>query len=696
MQYINAQFNVNNLLASSLTDLTLIAYQKTGNMGGTALKNVYNFGGSSIYATNDAAGIAFARAVKPVNAPSSVSPNFVVNNAGADLQLFSESELTPLQTAANTANELSTAGGEYLLPYGFVARNGGSSRVMNASTNNAGTVNIAIQVPTSNSSALTTGYRFTMTFVIFDAPVATRVSESLKEQGAGSGANTRKTSFGPQNCSRLAARACCPTQASNAVVWFGRRGTAASPLATLVDTFSLTTTPGINAGGVALTANLDLTLDRNGVTPTGTDWITRGNLTGKKAGAFSGGGSSTLTFNPTNDFRAGELVTTTLKSGGITTSPAANPCVPGAKTLQFRVATASSVNAAVNPKSDLTTGADPFTTLGDVNNDGILDLVTANYTGINVNVFLGNGGGGFAAPTTLAGVGGPTAVALGNLNNDGNLDIVTTNSSGHSVSVFLGTGTGSFGARTDFSLDVNSYPYTLEMADFNADGNLDVVTANGATSTSVSILLGNGSGGFAAFAPYTTGAQPYGVAVGDVNNDGKLDIVTANNGGGANSASILLGNGDGTFQAKTDVTTNTSPNAVALGDLNNDGNLDMVTSNASILSTPSGGNTISVLLGNGNGIFQAKTDFTIGATPIHIVLADMNGDGNLDAITTNYTDNTISIRTGLGNGSFNAVANFTTSTLPLNAALGDLNNDSKLDIVTGRYIGTAVNVFLHQ
>jgi uncharacterized delta-60 repeat protein len=195
VQYINAQFNVNNLLGTILRDVTLIAYQKTGNMGGTALKNIYNFAGSSIYATNDATGIAFAQAVKPVNAPSVVTPSFTVNNAGADLQLLTESELTALDSAANTAGELSAVGGEYLLPYGFVARNGGSSRVLNASTNNAGTINIAIQVPTSNSSAASTGYRFTMTFVIFDAPVTTRVSESLQEQGTGSGAITRSTNF---------------------------------------------------------------------------------------------------------------------------------------------------------------------------------------------------------------------------------------------------------------------------------------------------------------------------------------------------------------------------------------------------------------------------------------------------------------------------------------------------------------------
>jgi uncharacterized delta-60 repeat protein len=242
VQYINATFNVNNLLGSALNDVTLIAYQKTGNMGGTALKNIYNFAGSSIYATNDATGIAFAQAVKPVNAPSATAPSFTVNNAGADLQLFTETELTGLDSAANTAGELSTAGGEYLMPYGFVARNGGSSRILNASTNAAGTVNIAIQVPTSNSSPANTGYRFTMTFVIFDTPVTTRVSESLQEQGAGSGAITRSTSF---NTNQIAAMVGSSLLQTNDKLVNACRvrtaGTAVSPTAFLVATAPIST-----------------------------------------------------------------------------------------------------------------------------------------------------------------------------------------------------------------------------------------------------------------------------------------------------------------------------------------------------------------------------------------------------------------------------------------------------------------------
>ncbi len=243
LQYINAQFNVNNLLPSTLSDVTLVAFQKTGNMGGTALKSVFNFANSSIYPANDAAGIAFARAVKPANAPSSVAPSFVVNNAGADLQLFLENELTSLQTAANTAGEISTAGGEYLLPYGFVARNGGSSRTLNASTNAAGTVNIAIQVPTSNSSPATTGYRFTMTFVIFDAPVTTRVTESLQEQGAGSGAITRSTSFASNQIAALVGSSLLQTNDKLVNACRVRTaGTAGSPTA------FLTTAPSTVAG----------------------------------------------------------------------------------------------------------------------------------------------------------------------------------------------------------------------------------------------------------------------------------------------------------------------------------------------------------------------------------------------------------------------------------------------------------------
>ncbi|MEY4530886.1 MAG: hypothetical protein RLZZ156_1607, partial [Deinococcota bacterium] len=544
-QYITAQFNVNNLLPStSLTDLTLIAYQKTGNIGATALKNVYNFAGSSVYPTNDPAGITFARGVKPSNTPSGLAP-FVVNNAVSDVQFFTESEVTALQTSANTAGELSVAGGEYLLPYGFVARNSSTSRTLAANTNNAGVVNIAIEIPSSNSSSATTGYRFTMTFVIFDAPVATRVSESLQEQGTSSGANTRKTGFAATQLFALGGSSLPASQISNRECVLRTAGSAGTPLDYLVNTFSFSSVaPSVNTNTAANNANVSVTTNQNMNAATTSSFVVRGGFTGLKAGVYSGTGSSTLTFDPTTDFMPGELVTA--QTLGLTNTSGQGACDQASRTWQYR-ANVAARGAEFATKTDYTTGSSPSSVVvADVNSDTKVDIIAANFGGASLSVLLGNGDGTFQAKTDHTTGSGPSSVVVADVNSDTKLDIITANLNSNSSSVLLGNGDGTFQAKTDYT--TGSGPRSVVIADVNNDTKLDIITANSGGNSS-SVLLGNGDGTFQAKTDYTTGIRPYSVVVGDVNNDTKLDIITANF--NSNSSSVLLGNGDGTFQAKT-------------------------------------------------------------------------------------------------------------------------------------------------
>jgi hypothetical protein len=592
-QYITAQFNVNNLLPStSLTDLTLIAYQKTGNIGGTALKNVFNFAGSSLYANNDPTGIAFARAVKPTNTPSSLAP-FVVNNVVSDVQFFTETELSNLQTAADTAGELIAANNEYLLPYGFVARNSSSSRTLAANTNNAGVVNIAIEIPISNSSNATTGYRFTMTFVVFDAPVATRVSESLQEQGAGSGANTRKTGFGASELFALGGSSLAASQVTQRECVLRTAGPSSTPLDYLVNAFNYSSfSPTINTNTAANNANVSVTTDQNMSAATTGNFVVQGGFTGYKAGTYSGTSSSTLTFDPTTDFMPGEMVT--VQTLGLTNDSGQGACIPGTRTWQYRANVAA--RETFQAKTDYTTGTSPRSVaLGDVNGDAKLDIITANYGDANTATFF-------------------------------------------SSSVLLGNGNGTFQVKTDiFTFGMN--PRSVVVGDVSGDGKLDIITASYNQDSSY-VYLGNGNGTFQAPIGSGTGRKPISVVVGDVSGDGKLDIITANFIG--NSVSVLFGIGDGTFQAKIDYTTGTNPTSVVLGDVNNDTKLDIITTHVGFPPSVSLGNG-SVLLGNGDGTFQAKTDYTTRSNPYSVALGDVNGDGKLDIITANYGDNSLSV-----------------------------------------------------
>ncbi|GGJ47958.1 FG-GAP repeat domain-containing protein [Deinococcus roseus] len=253
----------------------------------------------------------------------------------------------------------------------------------------------------------------------------------------------------------------------------------------------------------------------------------------------------------------------------------------------------------------------------------------------------------------------------------------------------IGTGAqGAAGYDTVKRYATNSQsPVNITLGDVNNDGNLDLLVGySGTNASSVSVLLGYGNGVFDARQEINTGTRPFGLQLHDFNGDGNLDIATANS---TNTVSILLGNGNGTFQTKTDYATGNNPLAVTAGDLTGDGKPDLVVSNFQ-----SGSNSISVLLNTGNGTFQAKTDYTTGTQPYHVTLADMNNDGRLDAVTANYGSSTTSVLLGNGDGTFQAKTDYATAANAREVAVGDVNGDNKTDVVVVSSTTSKVSVLL--
>jgi uncharacterized delta-60 repeat protein len=235
--FISAKFNVSNLTAAALNDLTLVAYHKSGNQSSTAVRDIVNFAGAGLNLQ------AFAQGIKPVNM---VNASLALDAGNEDVQFLTETEVADLQAQAVAANEISLASGEYLFPYGYVTRATGSSisRLL-AVGNNTGTLNIAIRIPNNNPAPNNTVRRFSMTFVAFDAPVVSRVSESREEQGVSSGATTRATSF---SALRVAALQNSPLHTTTNgtqvnVCQVRTAGSATTPLAYL-DTNTLNSTSG--------------------------------------------------------------------------------------------------------------------------------------------------------------------------------------------------------------------------------------------------------------------------------------------------------------------------------------------------------------------------------------------------------------------------------------------------------------------
>jgi ankyrin repeat protein len=236
--------------------------------------------------------------------------------------------------------------------------------------------------------------------------------------------------------------------------------------------------------------------------------------------------------------------------------------------------------------------------------------------------------------------------------------------------------------RSDYA--VGSSPHWVSTGDLNGDGKLDLVTAN-RYGNRVSVLLGNGDGTFQPQVTYATGTGPLGVAIGDFNGDGELDLAVVNQ--SANSVSILLGNGDGTFRAKVDYATGNEPLSVVAGDFNGDGKLDLAVTNGS-------GNTVSILLGNGDGTFQPKVPYATGARPFPVTTGDFNGDGKLDLAVGNQNGNSISILLGNGDGTFQTQVSYAVSSQVYSVTTADFNGDGKLDLAAANNSDNTVSVLL--
>ena len=233
--------------------------------------------------------------------------------------------------------------------------------------------------------------------------------------------------------------------------------------------------------------------------------------------------------------------------------------------------------------------------IGDINGDGIPDVVTATTAGA-INIALGNGDGTFERSAPIAPLGTSfSSVVLADLDGQHGLDIAAADPNADKVWVLLNYGDGTFGSVT--ALATGSQPMDVVAADFG-NGHVDIATANSGDST-VSVFTGNGDGTFLAQRKdFPVGAMPLALAAGDLNRDGHPDIVTTNLAG--NSITVLRSKGDGSFRSALDipitvvikdkVSRDSGPVDVAIGDFNGDGNLDIATAN-------SGTASVSTLIG---------------------------------------------------------------------------------------------------
>ena len=388
---------------------------------------------------------------------------------------------------------------------------------------------------------------------------------------------------------------------------------------------------------------------------------------------------NTITFVPSEPFFAGEYVTAYLSRSieNMSGEPLSHgyawsfwiKSAPGTLDLDYVT--------RYTTRQDNETWVQPYGAYaGDLDNDGWSDLFVPCERTDDVRVFMNNGAGfypgGFAVKKP-ANMNGPSPNEGADFDNDGDIDVVVTNFESDRVTVMFGDGAGGFPTSVGL-LTGATQNRGVGVLDLNGDGWDDIVTAS-RSSNATSIFLNNGNGTFAARVDIEAGvANETSIAVADANNDGIMDVFLGNYGLPRN-ITVLLGNGNGGLVAQTPVATSGQPWMLAAGDVNGDGNVDVISANSS-------GNGITVHFGNGAGGISAATSLATGDFPLAIDTGDLDGDGDLDVVSSDYASASWTIWENTGTGTFVNRRTLLASSAGSCATLHDRDNDGDLDLTS--------------
>jgi FG-GAP-like repeat/FG-GAP repeat len=344
--------------------------------------------------------------------------------------------------------------------------------------------------------------------------------------------------------------------------------------------------------------------------------------------------------------------------------------------------------------------------LADLNKDGRLDLIVTSEEARIVTVLLADRTDTpFRAATarSITLPESPGDIVVGDVNGDGRPDVALDSHDSYNVTLLLANVEGGLVVAPNSPIVMkrgqHAHTHGLGLGDLNGDGKLDLATVNN-EDNDVSVALGDGRGGFtiAPSSPFAVGPSPYPLALGDLNNDGRLDIVANASATGPRRAqqlassralTLLLADGQGGFRRSEIPLRTGQPWFSAIGDLNGDRKPDLV-------ATHHDQSALTVLLGNGNGGFSetSGSPLDLGHNVWQIVLADANRDQRLDVIAA--AGDSIRVMLGDGSGSFRPAPHspFATARGTWRLAVGDINQDGKPDVVTSNTDSSSVTVLV--
>jgi large repetitive protein len=392
-------------------------------------------------------------------------------------------------------------------------------------------------------------------------------------------------------------------------------------------------------------------------------------------------------------------------------------------------------DGTLQPRQSYSVGFNPtFIATGDFSGTGSVDVAVAGNSGNLLAIFVNDGNGNLQKPVLRSLSKTPTALTVADFDNDGHADIALANTDG-TVSILLGKGAGQFRSLADIVVSSGALK-SISSGDFNKDGKIDLVVTQPGKKL-VSVLFGKGNGAFGAPASYAVGHEPVSTLIADVNEDGVPDLVVINN--QSNTFGVLEGIGDGTFRSSLDFVAGNAPLAAVAGDFYGSGHVDLAIINHSsqTVSVPSGygdgtfktarsyfsgqqpvsiasgvlkagtkpglvvanycgsdltcsstGN-VAVFLRDSSGAYHLSSTYAVGAGPVSVALADVNGDKSLDIVAVNRLDKTVSVLMGVGDGTFRQPTTIPLAAAPVAVAVGDLNKDGKPDLAVLEDCGAA-------
>lgn len=322
---------------------------------------------------------------------------------------------------------------------------------------------------------------------------------------------------------------------------------------------------------------------------------------------------------------------------------------------------------------------------GDIDKDGDIDISTANYFGSTVSILENDGLGRFHQDREYPIGLEPYAVVMEDFDNDGFVDGASADEANFRIVLLRSDQDGGF--TTDrYLYDIGAYPFSLRTQDIDNDGDMDLFTSN-YFQNSTTLMFNDGSGDFDLMfretkTIYLENHMPYDSLMEDINGDGLIDLITVNRGNTidpSDTISVMLNDGMFSFDEIVDYTVGKEPTSATLFDMDNDGDLDISTTNTQ-------DDTITVLLNDGNGVFQYFDEYFVGDSPLYINSIDIDDDGWPDLAVSSSASNSLTFmrnEEGMGFVQFN---NLNFGSFPYAIALSDLNSDGREDIIL-----TAVN-----